>query len=189
MWQHIRAGEMPTPDRVQGVVEGQAGVLGAGGVARLRQEFSAAVLGAGPLQPLIDSGEVTDVLVNGGAGVWVDRGGGLEPADVTMGVDEARRLAVRLAQVAGRRLDDATPCVDGLLPGGVRLHAVLPPLVEGGAHISLRVPQVERFSLAELARAGALDAATADLLRRIVGARVAFVVSGGTGSGNTTWHL
>ena len=51
---------------------------------------------------------------------------------------DLRALAVRLAGVAGRRLDDAQPWVDGVLPGGARLHAVLPPLAEGGPHLSLR---------------------------------------------------
>ena len=72
--------------------------------------------------------------------VWIDRGAGLERADVGFADDEAvRRLAVRLAGAAGRRLDDAVPWVDAGLPDGTRLHAVLPPVSGSGTCLSLRV--------------------------------------------------
>ena len=70
----------------------------------------------------------------------MDRGSGLEPVDLRF-PDEAavRRLAVRLAAAAGRRLDDAAPWVDAGLPDGTRLHAVLPPISGSGTCLSLRV--------------------------------------------------
>ncbi|MDT7609846.1 MAG: pilus assembly protein CpaF, partial [Pseudonocardiales bacterium] len=92
----------------------------------LQQEFT----GAGPLEPLLRDTRTTDVLVTSPDAVWVDRGDGLVRTDVRF-ADEAsvRRLAQRLALGAGRRLDDASPYVDALLPGsGVRLHAVLAPI-------------------------------------------------------------
>ncbi|HKJ12369.1 MAG TPA: TadA family conjugal transfer-associated ATPase [Ornithinimicrobium sp.] len=144
-------------------------------------------LGLGPLSPLVFQDGVTDVLVNGSAGVWVDRGNGLHRADLELHDDSSlRRLAVRLAAVAGQRLDSAAPYVDGLLPGGIRLHAVLPPLVDGAAHISLRIPRRVPPSLATLRELGMFDRDTETVLRRIVRARVAFLVGGGTGSGKTT---
>lgn len=141
----------------------------------------------GPLGPLLEDRHVTDLLVNGADGVWVDRGDGVESADVTLQDGRSvRRLAVRLAALAGARLDEACPWVDGLLPGGVRLHALLPPLVEGGAHLSLRVPRRSVPGLADLRAWGAFDAVGETVLRAVVTARVSFVVSGGTGSGKTT---
>ncbi|TWP34355.1 TadA family conjugal transfer-associated ATPase [Leekyejoonella antrihumi] len=187
MWAQIRAGHEPTSERVDHVAEIDSAVLGATSVQRLRSRLSADVFGAGPLEPLIADPEVTDVLVNGVAGVWVDRGQGLEPVGTVLGDSAAvRRLAVRLATLAGRRLDETCPYVDGLLPGGVRLHAVLPPLVEGAAHISLRVPRATILRLDDLVRAGSVDARGRQVLRRLVASRVAFVVTGGTGSGKTT---
>ena len=149
----------------------------------LRQD----VLGAGPLEPLLRLPGVTDVLVNGAEAVYVDRGEGLELTSTRFGDDGAvRRLAQRLAGSVGRRLDDATPFVDLRLPDGTRFHAVLAPLARPGTLISLRVPRARVFSLEELVDLGTLSPEAAELLQRLVAARVAFLVSGGTGSGKTT---
>ncbi|MDX6300747.1 MAG: pilus assembly protein CpaF [Nocardioidaceae bacterium] len=149
----------------------------------LRQD----VLGAGPLEPLLRLPGVTDVLVNGADAVYVDRGEGLELTSTRFGDDGAvRRLAQRLAGSVGRRLDDATPYADLRLPDGTRFHAVLAPLARPGTVISLRVPRARVFTLEELVELGTLGPDAADLLGRLVAARVAFLVSGGTGSGKTT---
>ena len=145
------------------------------------------MVGAGPLEPLLRDPATTDVLVNGPDDVWVDRGAGLQPVGARLGSEAAvRRLAQRLASAAGRRLDDAQPWVDARLPDGTRLHAVLPPVAAGGTAISLRTVRRRPFTLDELVAAGSLPAEGADLLRRLVTARVAFLVSGGTGTGKTT---
>ena len=78
-----------------------------------------------------------------------------EPVAVDLGGEPGlRSLAVRLAAAAGRRLDDACPCVDAQLPDGVRLHAVLPPLSPVGTLLSLRVPRRTAFTLGQLVAAG-----------------------------------
>lgn len=187
VWAQIRAGRAPTPGLVTRVLDGEAVVLGELGVRRARSELAAQVLGAGPLEPLLADPQVTDVLVNAGSGVWVDRGDGLTQVACEVGDESAvRRLAVRLAGIAGRRLDDTCPYVDGLLPGGVRLHAVLPPVAVEGSHISLRVPRRLAPSLVELAQWGMFGADWLRVLTALVSRRCSFVVSGGTGSGKTT---
>ena len=161
--------------------------LGDEGVAEARSQLAAQVLGAGPLEPFLADAAVTDVLVNGAAGVWVDRGAGLARVPCEVGdVAAVRRLAVRLAGLAGRRLDDTSPYVDGLLPGGVRLHAVLPPLAADGPHISLRVPRRVAPSLTELASWGAFDDSFLAVLRGARPAPGGVRRHGGTGSGKTT---
>lgn len=169
-----------------------SGTVGAAGIVddtvfdRLRRDVHAELHGAGPLEPLLAVPDVTDVVVNGPRDVWLDRGRGMERADVAFADDTAvRALAQRLAASAGRRLDDAMPYVDAVLADGTRLHAVLPPLAVATT-ISLRVLARRRHDLASLAGSGALAPAAARLLRAIVDARLAFVVSGGTGSGKTT---
>ena len=169
-------------------VAGAAGVLlGADDVRTAVDGLREHVWGLGPLGPLVADPAVTDVLVNGGGAVWVDRGAGPEPVAVRLdGEGAVRALAVRLATLAGRRLDDAMPWVDARLPGGVRLHAVVPPLAPEGTHVSLRVLRPGGFDLAGLVAAGAVPAGWAAALEAMVRRRVAFLVSGGTGAGKTT---
>ena len=154
----------------------------------LHQEF----LGAGILEPLLRDPDTTDVLVNKPTEIWVDGSAGLRRTDLAFPDEEAvRRLAGRLAVVAGRRLDDAQPHVDAWLPGSggdgrIRLHAILPPLAPDGTCLSLRVLRPARHDLAALAQLGTFTPETADLLTKIVHARLAFLVTGGTGTGKTT---
>ncbi|MDN5746343.1 MAG: TadA family conjugal transfer-associated ATPase [Nocardioidaceae bacterium] len=145
------------------------------------------VLGAGPLEPLLRTPEVTDVLVNGPGPVLIDRGDGLESTDVVLGSEAAcRRLAQRLVASGGRRIDDHVPYADVRLPDGTRCHAVLAPLARPGTAISLRVPQPGGFRLAQLRAAGALTEEGETALRQLVAARASFLVTGGTGTGKTT---
>lgn len=116
-----------TTGRVAAALRAEERLLGDREVLALADELRAEFVGAGPLEPLLRSPDVTDVLVNGPDEVWIDTGSGLVRTAVRF-PDEAtlRRLAQRLTAAAGRRLDDASPYADARLPGGVRLHAVLP---------------------------------------------------------------
>jgi pilus assembly protein CpaF len=155
-------------------------------VVRLADRLPAELVGAGVLTPLLTDAAVTDVLVNG-CEVWVDRGAGLVRAGLRVGsVDQVRRLAQRLASAAGRRLDEGSPFVDARLPDGTRLHAVLPPIAVDGPYLSLRTFRPRGFSLGDLVGAGTVNAAGAGLLAAIVAARLAYLVTGGTGAGKTT---
>jgi pilus assembly protein CpaF len=162
-------------------------VLDRPGLDRLTRALGDELGGLGALDPLLRDPEVTDILVNAPDEVWLDRGAGLVRAPVAF-ADEAtvRQLAVRLASRAGRRLDDATPYVDARLPGGQRLHAVIPPLSVRGTTISLRIPSRRRFTVADLVTAGSIDAEGAAWLVALVRSRAAFLISGGTGSGKTS---
>jgi len=152
-----------------------------------QEELRRDSVGAGLLDPLLHEPGVTDVLVNGPDRVFVDRGEGLVPAGVTFPSDEAvRRLATRLAALVGRRLDEGSPFVDARLPDGTRVHAVLSTLASPGTCLSLRVPARRRLSLDDWVRLGSVSTRAADLLRSMVERRVAFMVSGGTGTGKTT---
>lgn len=154
---------------------------------RTLPQLRSELLGAGPLEHLLRDPLTTDVLVNAADDVWVDQGDGLRRAEVSFRDEaEVRRLAVRLAAAGGRRLDAAQPWVDVRLPDGTRLHAVLPPVASRGPYLSLRILRHRAFTFAELIEAGTVDAPCAALLQAIVAARLAFLVSGGTGCGKTT---
>jgi pilus assembly protein CpaF len=186
--QLVDAGSPPRRAALAALVRQDAGGLaGHGQVLGLVREAESELAGAGPLQPLLEQPGVTDVLVNGPDSVWIDRGGGLVRANVRL-ADEAavRALAQRLAALAGRRLDDASPYVDAALPDGTRLHAVLPPVAAAGTCLSLRTFTADAFGIDDLEAAGTLRNGAALLLRAIVRARAAFLISGGTGSGKTT---
>lgn len=155
-------------------------------LAQWDSALTAELRGAGPLEDLLCLDGVTDVLVNAPDDVWLDRGHGLERAEVAFTSDaEVRALAYRLAAAAGRRLDDAAPFVDAQLPDGTRLHAILPPLALHTT-LSLRVLARRRMELGDLIRAGTMPVEVADLVRALVRARLALVISGGTGTGKTT---
>jgi pilus assembly protein CpaF len=154
--------------------------------AALRTQVAAELIGAGPLEPLLALPGVTDVLVTAPDAVWIDRGAGVERTEVSFADDSAvRRLAQRLVTAAGRRLDDARPFADATLADGTRLHAMLPPLVPATT-LSLRVLARTRFTLPDLTGRGAFPSGVADVLRAVIDARLAFVLSGGTGTGKTT---
>jgi pilus assembly protein CpaF len=185
--QLARDGSTLSPLRVAQALRDEGRPVGDATVLAVVDALRRDIVGAGPLEPLLRLDGVTDVLVNGCREVFIDRGLGLERADVRF-EDEAavRRLAQRLATAGGRRLDDATPYVDLRLADGTRLHAVLAPVSRPGTVVSLRVPRNRVFTLEELVEAGTLCDEGALLLRRVVDSRLAFLVSGGTGSGKTT---
>jgi pilus assembly protein CpaF len=186
--------EEPTPALVASAVRIEAGgVIGDTDLLDALRVLQTELTGAGPLEALLVDPRVADVLVTSPDEVWVDRGEGLERSAVRFADDAAvRRLAQRLALSAGRRLDDAQPWVDGQLPGvgdgtfGVRLHAVLAPIARGGTCLSLRVLRPTTQGLDALAANGAIAPDALVLLRRMVVARLAFLVVGGTGAGKTT---
>jgi pilus assembly protein CpaF len=142
---------------------------------------------AAPLAALLAEPDVTDVLINGSAGTWIDGPQGLRRVAIDCGdPGSVRALAVQLAALGGQRLDDAMPTADVHLPGGIRMHAILPPLARNGPIISLRVIRQHNFSLEDLVAAGSMPHECAELLAALIKARVNFLVSGATGAGKTT---
>lgn len=130
---------------------------------------------------------VTDVFVNGGSGLFVDRGSGIEAVpEWSASEREVRALCVRLVGLGGRHLDDQAPCVDVRLGSGVRVHAVLAPVATGGSALSIRLPRVRAADLDDLLRLGAVDEAQRAWLARAVRARENLLIAGGTGTGKTT---
>ena len=169
------------------------GVLGDSEVLSTLRFLETELSGVGILEPLIALEGTTDVLVTAPDAVWVDDGNGLYRSDIRFRDESSvRRLAQRLAAGAGRRLDDAQPWVDAQLTGvgtgrvTVRVHAVLPPIAAGGTYLSLRVLRPATQDLTSLIASGAIAGDAATLLNGIIGARLAFLVSGGTGAGKTT---
>ncbi len=186
--------QSPGPAAVADAVRSEArGVIGDADMLRALRELETELVGAGPLAPLLTAPDVTDVLVNAPGEVWADRGRGLQRTEVRFSDEESvRRLAQRLALAAGRRLDDAQPWVDAHLEAAdgradtIRMHAVLSPVARAGTALSLRILRPATEGLDALSAGGAIAPDALSILRRIVAARLSFLVAGGTGAGKTT---
>lgn len=138
------------------------------------------------LWALVKQPGVTDVVISG-VKAWADFGRGLERVDLGLKTDaDTRRLAVAMAAAAHRRLDDAQPIVDAVLPGPVRLNAVLPPLAHDGVSIALRVLRPRPFSLEELVGGGAVPGSVGVRLADKVRGGRSLLIAGATGAGKTT---
>ena len=186
----LRAPGDLSPHRVADALRSAGRPVGDATVLAVYEALRRDVIGAGPLESLLGLPGVTDVLVNGPGPVRIDRGDGVEESDVVLPSEEScRRLAQRLVASGGRRLDDAAPWADVRLPDGTRCHALLAPLAQPGTAISLRIPRRGGFTLTGLRDAGALTDAGLELVRRVVDARLAFLVTGGTSSGGNALML
>jgi pilus assembly protein CpaF len=137
--------------------------------------------GWGVLADYLADPTVSEVLVNGGTTVWVERRGQLSRVDVAIDADEVGRILERVLAPLGRRLDRSSPLVDARLPDGSRVHAVIPPLAVDGPCVSIR-----RFAARTLPLEAFCSNEIAELLRSAVYERRNIVVSGGTSSGKTT---
>lgn len=142
----------------------------------------------GALVPFVGTPGTTDLLLDGRGRLWRDDGAGLRPVGEAppWNPTAARTLATELIASGGRHLDDATPFADVRLPGGVRVHAVLPPVSTGGAVVSVRLAQSTPWRLDDLQRAGMLDEGRSAELRSILSERRNVLICGPAGSGKTS---
>lgn len=144
-------------------------------------------IGLGPLEALLDDDSISEIMVNGPAAVYVEREGRLAPTCCRFTSEQALRAIIdRIVTRVGRRVDEASPCVDARLSDGSRVNVVLPPVSLCGAAVTIRKFSRRRLSTHDLLDRGTLDARMLDFLSMAVRARRNLIVSGGTGSGKTT---
>lgn len=141
----------------------------------------------GLLAKFVADPAVTDIFVNGAAGIWVDRGAGLARAHSSPDERELRDLAVRLMALAGRHIDEANPCVDARVGDGIRVHAVLPPVSPKGTLISVRLPRLQRASLEWLTVNRFFAFVARETITELVERRANILITGAGGSGKTTF--
>lgn len=180
-------GRSPTAEDIAEALRALGHIVSDSAVLAVQDGISRDSEGIGILQPLLSIPGVTDILVNGPDQVFIDRGAGPERTCVQFEDDEAvRHLGVRLAASVGRRLDDGSPFVDARLPNGVRFHAILSGISYPGTCLSLRIPAAHHLSMDQWEARGGADPRSAQILRRMIEKKLAFLISGGTGSGKTT---
>jgi pilus assembly protein CpaF len=153
----------------------------------LLNEIASDVLGYGPIDPLLNDPEVTEVMVNGPYDIYFEKAGKLYLSDIRF-VDEVhlRRIIDKIVGQIGRRVDEATPMVDARLPDGSRVNAIISPLAIGGPFLTIRKFAVDPYQEADLIAFGTLTQRVADFARACVRGRLNILISGGTGSGKTT---
>lgn len=144
-------------------------------------------VGLGVLEPLIADHSVTEIMVNGPEDVFIERSGRIERVPTRFTSEaELYQLIDRIVSSVNRRVDESSPMVDARLPGGERVNVIIPPLALDGPTITIRrFPQP--FRLPDLVARNSLPQHAADLLGALVAARFNILVSGGTGSGKTTF--
>ena len=159
-----------------------------GGVHRaLARRIVDEMRGLGPLGPLLRDPDISDILVNGLHSVYVEKNGVLSQVDVRFrDFDHLTRLAQRIAEGVGRRVDELNPMCDARLEDGSRVNIIVPPLAIDGAAISIRRFRQGGFSLQDLSRGGAMHPGMVTMLEVAARAKLNVVVSGGTGAGKTT---
>lgn len=145
------------------------------------------ILGYGPITPLLNDPEVTEIMVNGPHQVYVERYGRLEKTDVSFrDAAHVMRVIEKIVAPIGRRVDESMPMVDARLPDGSRVNVIIPPLALNGPTITIRKFYRERLGINDLMRLGTLTPEMARFLEACVRGRLNIIVSGGTGSGKTT---
>lgn len=155
---------------------------------RLCKEIRDELLGYGPLEPLLRDNSVGDILVNGYNKVYVERQGKLELTIVCFN-DNAHLLKIieKIASGVGRRIDESTPMVDARLPDGSRVNAIIPPLALDGPALSIRKFSKDPIKVRDLIAFESITPEIAQVLEASVKARLNILISGGTGTGKTTF--
>jgi pilus assembly protein CpaF len=150
-------------------------------------EIASDVLGYGPIDPLLNDPDITEVMANGPYDIYYEKKGKILLSDVKF-VDEVhlRRIIDKIVGQIGRRVDEATPMVDARLPDGSRVNAVIHPLAIGGPFLTIRKFAVDPYQEADLINFGTITQRVADFARACVRGRLNVLISGGTGSGKTT---
>ncbi len=155
---------------------------------RLINEIIDETLGLGPIDPLLRDPTLSDILINGPNAVYVERNGRLELTNVTFHDNQHLvEITQRIANRMGRRLDESSPMVDARMADGSRVNAVIQPLAIDGALVSIRRFKAEGMSVEDLISRGTVTQGIMNFLAACVKTRLNLIISGGTGSGKTTF--
>ncbi|RLC90774.1 MAG: CpaF family protein [Chloroflexi bacterium] len=155
---------------------------------RLFEQIVAEILGLGPLEPLLAGDEITEIMVNGPKNVYVERHGRLERVNVAFESEEhLMRIIERIVAPLGRRIDESSPMVDARLQDGSRVNAVIPPVSLVGPALTIRKFFKIPLTVEDLIRLGTVTEEIVEFLRACVVSRLNVLISGGTGTGKTTF--
>ena len=156
--------------------------------AELQQEIIDEQLGLGPLEELMRDEKVSEIMVNGPKTIYVERGGKITLAERVFKDERHLRTVIeRIVAPLGRRIDESSPMVDARLSDGSRVNAIIEPLALDGSSITIRRFSKKRLGIQDLVNFGSIPKEAVGLLKAMVEGKLNIVVSGGTGSGKTTF--
>jgi pilus assembly protein CpaF len=146
------------------------------------------ITGYGPLQPLLDDPDISEIMVNGPKRIYIEKKGRLERTNIVF-EDNIHVLKIidRIVLPLGRHIDAESPMVDARLPDGSRVNAIVPPCAIDGASITIRKFRKDKLSMEQLIEFNTLTLGMSNFLRACVLGRLNIIISGGTGSGKTTF--
>ncbi|MGD8466657.1 MAG: CpaF family protein [Anaerolineae bacterium] len=163
-------------------------ILGRADRQRLLEQIVAEILGYGPIEPLLADDTLTEIMVNGPDAVYLERAGRIEHTDVKFeDEDHVLRIIDRIVAPLGRRIDEGQPYVDARLPDGSRINAVIPPLSLIGPVLTIRKFAKIPITAQKMIEFGSITPEALEFLKACVQAKLNIVISGGTGSGKTTF--
>jgi pilus assembly protein CpaF len=155
---------------------------------RLVQEMIDEITGFGPLEPLLNDPTITEVMVNGPDHIYIERAGKIHRVDsFFLNEEHVLRIIDRIITPLGRRIDEISPRVDARLPDGSRVNAIIAPLSLIGPVITVRKFSHTPYTVDDLIRFGTATPEMFQFLDACIRARLNIFVSGGTGSGKTTF--
>jgi len=155
---------------------------------RLFEQIVAEILGFGPIEPLLADETITEIMVNGPDRIYIERKGKLEKVNAAFESDEhLMRIIDRIVAPLGRRIDESSPYVDARLPDGSRVNAIIPPLSLVGPVLTIRKFARIPLTIENMIDFGTITPEAMEFLKACVIARLNIIVSGGTGSGKTTF--
>ncbi|MBN1667615.1 MAG: CpaF family protein, partial [Anaerolineales bacterium] len=151
------------------------------------KEVMAEMVGYGPLQPLLEDPNNSEIMVAGPKQVYVERNGKLVDVPIEF-EDEAHVLRIidRMLSPVGRRVDRDNPTADARLPDGSRVNVVVPPVSVDGPCITIRKFLQSKLTMEQLIEMDSITSRMAEFLQACVVARLNIVITGNTSSGKTT---
>lgn len=155
---------------------------------RLHKEIFNSIRGLGLIEELLEQESITEIMINGKDKIFVEREGRIEPYSDSIGSDS--RLHDIIQQIVGktnRRVNESNPIVDTRLADGSRVNVVLPPVALDGAVITIRKFGKKQITIEQLMKWKSITREAAVFLEKLVIAGYNIFVSGGTGSGKTTF--
>ncbi len=146
------------------------------------------ILGFGPIEPLLGDTDISEIMVNGPYRVFIEKNGKIEETDIVFeDADHVMNLIDKIVAPVGRRIDESSPMVDARLPDGSRVNVIIPPLSISGPTITIRKFRRQVFTMDELVELGTITAPMKQFFDNCIRARLNIIVTGGTGSGKTTF--